>query len=168
MKGTAEASFEEVQYMRHVWWLLLLIAGVTVLSWWGFIQQILLGKSWGSNPGPDWLIWLIWLIVGIGFPVIFFVMRLVVTVMDDHLTISFIPLTKRVIPLADIQDVQARTYHALLEYGGWGIRGRSNRRAYNVSGNRGVELTLYDGRIVMIGSQKAERLALAIESNLSR
>ena len=34
--------------------------------------------------------------------------------------------------------------------------------AYNVSGDKGVELTLADGRKVMIGSQKAEELALAI------
>jgi hypothetical protein len=36
--------------------------------------------------------------------------------------------------------------------------------AYNVSGDRGVELTLRDGRRVMLGSQRPEELAQAIET----
>ena len=35
-------------------------------------------------------------------------------------------------------------------------------RAYNVSGDRGVELTLANGKRVLIGSQRSEELAEAI------
>ena len=48
------------------------------------------------------------------------------------------------------------------EYGGWGIRGFRSKRAYNVTGDRGVELTLVDGRKVGIGSRRAGELADAI------
>ena len=64
--------------------------------------------------------------------------------------------------MTEIVRLEARTYSALREYGGWGIRGWGGKRAYNVSGNRGVELTLKDGHKVMIGSQRAEDLARAI------
>ena len=58
-----------------------------------------------------------------------------------------------------------RKYSAVKEYGGWGIKGWSQQKvAYNVSGNEGVELTLRDGRRVMLGSQRAPELAQAIES----
>ena len=48
--------------------------------------------------------------------------------------------------MVDVAYAEARTYAPLREYGGWGIRGLSRKRAYNVSGNRGVELSLVDGR----------------------
>jgi hypothetical protein len=35
-------------------------------------------------------------------------------------------------------------------------------RAYNVSGNRGVEITLANGKRVLIGSQRSDELAAAI------
>jgi hypothetical protein len=38
--------------------------------------------------------------------------------------------------------------------------------AYNVSGNQGVDLTLRDGRRVMLGSQRADELAAAIEARI--
>ena len=160
--------FREVQYMRRVWWILLLVLGTTALMWWGFIQQIILGQPWGNNPSSDWMMWLLWLIFGIGFPLFFYWLQLIVEVSEDSVSINYMPLAKTTIPHADIQQAEARTYKPLQEYGGWGIRRRSNRRAYNVSGNRGVELTLHDGRIIMIGSQKAEELAMAINSQMSK
>jgi hypothetical protein len=160
--------FSEVQYMRRVWWVMLLVLGVTGLMWWGFIQQIIFGQPWGNNPSSDWMMWLLWLIFGIGFPLAFLLIRLEVTVFENNVVIRYVPLTKRNILFTDVEQVEARTYKPLQEYGGWGIRGRSGRRAYNVSGNRGAELTLRDGNLVMVGSQKAEELALAIEGQLPK
>jgi hypothetical protein len=59
---------------------------------------------------------------------------------------------------------EARTYRPILEYGGWGIRYSPFGQgcAYNVSGNRGVQLELADGQRILIGSQRAEELARAI------
>jgi len=160
--------FYEVQYMRRVWWVMFLVVGIAAMMWWGFIQQIIFGEPWGTNPAPDWMMWLLLLIFGLVFPLAFYWMRLIVEVLDDSVSIRYIPLTRINILLSDIQDVEAIIYKPLQDYGGWGIRRRSNRKAYNVSGNRGVEITLHDGRIVMIGSQKAEEMALAIRSQLPR
>jgi Family of unknown function (DUF6141) len=155
--------FREEQSFRQVWvWLLL--GFVVALQWWAFIQQIVLGQPWGTKPGPDWLTVLLWLLVGVGLPLFFLYLRLIVTVTDEAVIIHFRPLSRRQIPLAEIARVEARTYAPIGEWGGWGIRIWGHRRAYNVSGNRGVELTLHDGRQVMIGSQRAEELALAILS----
>jgi TATA-box binding protein (TBP) (component of TFIID and TFIIIB) len=52
----------------------------------------------------------------------------------------------------------------LLEYGGWGIKYGRKGKAYNVSGNRGVQLVFKDGKQLLIGSQRAEELAEAISS----
>ena len=71
-------------------------------------------------------------------------------------------MTRRTIPIADVTHVETRTCAPLREYGGWGIRGLGSNRAYNVSENQGVEVVLFDGRKVLIGSQRAEELAQAI------
>ena len=47
--------------------------------------------------------------------------------------------------------------------GGWGFRWGSSGRAYNLRGNRGVQLTLADGGRLLLGSQRADELAAAIE-----
>jgi hypothetical protein len=156
--------YKEEQRFRQSWvWGIVLV--VAALGWWSFIQQIVLGRPFGENPAPDWGVWLLWLFIGVGLPVLFVFIRLVLEVTVDAVIIRYRPLKKRRIPLADIDQAKVRTYNAIKEYGGWGIKGWSFRNvAYNVSGDRGVELTLRDGRRVMLGSQRPEELAQAIET----
>ncbi|HIP70981.1 MAG TPA: hypothetical protein EYH05_06255 [Anaerolineae bacterium] len=159
-------TFREVQYIRRVWWVMLLVGGIAALMWWGFWQQIILGQPWGNNPAPDWMMWLLWLFIGLGMPLFFWIMKLIVEVRPDGVSIRFYPLTRRLIPYDQIAQVTPREYSPIKEYGGWGIRGipsKSQKMAYNVSGKEGVELVLGDGRTVMLGSQKAQELALAID-----
>ncbi len=132
--------------------------------WYAFVQQIVLGYPWGTNPGPDWLVWLLWLAIGIGLPVLAHKMDLIVEVWDDHIRIRYVPFVNRVIPFAEINSVEARTYSPIKEYGGWGIRGWGQKKAYNVMGNKGVELKLNNSQQIMIGSQKAQALALALKN----
>ena len=89
-------------------------------------------------------------------------MELRVTVDPGVVRIRFFPLVTRTIARAEIARWEARTYRPIREYGGWGLRIAPGRRAYSVSGDRGVELELTDGRRVMIGSRRAEELAAAI------
>lgn len=156
--------YREEQRFRQ-WWVLLLVLGIAALSWWGFYEQIVRGRPWGNNPGPDWVIWLNWLIFGIAFPWWFYSMRLVVEVTPQAVQVWLWPLARRTIPLNEIAAVQKRIYQPLREFGGWGVRGLSRRRmAYTVSGDQGVQLTLHNGDIVLIGSQEAPQFALAVEA----
>lgn len=155
--------FRETQRFRQ-WWVWLLVLGIAALQWWGFFQQIVLGQPWGNNPAPNWMMWLFWVLFGIGLPLLFLALRLNVEVTPEHIAIGYRPLTKRVIPLTQVERVEARTYKALRDYGGYGLRGTPRNTAYNVSGNQGVALTLSDGRQVLIGSQRPSELALAIDS----
>ena len=56
----------------------------------------------------------------------------------------------------------------IAEYGGWGVRMRRGGMAYNVSGDRGVQLELMDGKRILIGSQRAGELADAIRERMKR
>ena len=153
--------------MRRVWWVMLLVVGIAALMWWGFIHQILLGQPWGNKPAPDWMMWLFWLFFGIGFPLFFVSLKLVVTVQAEGIQIRYFPITSTLILYDNIEQVTAREYKPIREFGGWGVRGipgKTRKIAYNISGKEGVEITLKDQRLVMIGSQKAQQLALAIET----
>ena len=99
---------------------------------------------------------------------IFFALaRLVIRVSPEGLDVEFRPLTRRHIPLADIASCESRVYRPILEYGGWGIRsGWKGGRAYNVRGNRGVQLTLRSGESVLLGSQRADELASVIRQQM--
>lgn len=73
------------------------------------------------------------------------------------------PLFTRTIETREIESIHPVTYSPLAEYGGWGIRGLGSKIALNARGNRGVLLGLSGGRTVLIGSQRPDELAQAIQ-----
>jgi len=93
------------------------------------------------------------------------IFSLTTEVRRDGIYIRFSPLHRsfRKIPLVDLMRHEVRTYSPIREYGGWGIRYGRKGTAYNARGNRGVQLELSDGKQVLIGSQKPEELARAID-----
>lgn len=166
MSTDASTIFHEEQRFRQPWvWVLVL--GIAAVQWWGWVQQIVLGQPFGSNPGPDWMMWLFLVLFGAGLPLFFAVLRLVVEVRDDGVWLRYIPLTRRIITFDQIERCEPLEYQPLRQYGGWGIRGLGSNRAYNVSGSQGVRLHLRNGDMVLIGSQRSQELALAIDTRLS-
>ncbi len=86
MDAKYDVIFREEQSFAKTWVMALVIM-IAALMWWGFIQQIVLGEPWGSDPAPDWFMWLFWLIFGIGFPLGFLRMKLVIEVQPDGIQI---------------------------------------------------------------------------------
>ncbi|HVL99616.1 MAG TPA: hypothetical protein VM324_10030 [Egibacteraceae bacterium] len=89
--------------------------------------------------------------------------RLVTTVDDGGVRVRFPPLKGRYLPFEQIAAFADERYSPMREFGGWGYRiGGRGKRAYNVSGNRGVRVHLVDGKEVVIGSRRSGELADAI------
>ena len=153
--------FQEQQRMRQ-WWLIAIVIGVAVLGWYFLIEQIVRGNDVGSNPGPDWVVVLLWLLTGIGMPVFFWWFKLDTRVDNDGIHITMAPFSNRTIERSDIDKFGSRTYKPILEFGGWGVRGFGSNRAYNINGNRGVQLELTNGDRILIGSQRPGALEAAI------
>jgi hypothetical protein len=162
-QNSDKITFREVQQFKS-WWLWIVVLGITGWIWYSFVQQIIFGEKIGTNPAPNWVMWIMAILFGIGLPLLFLTMKLIVEVHEKEIFIRYVPFIRRDIHLSKIKDFKKRTYSPIMEYGGWGIRGLwlVNKTAYNVSGNQGVELTLMDGKIVMIGSQRAQELETAI------
>ncbi|RIK23977.1 MAG: hypothetical protein DCC51_01845 [Anaerolineae bacterium] len=164
---TGNVLYHETQRWRDVWWVMALVFGLAAIQWWIFFVQIVQGIPVGNNPGSDALVIVIWIIFGIGFPVFFLLLKMVVEVVPGAIIIVFRPFVNRRILMGEIAHLEPKVYRPLREYGGWGVRGIGGRIAYNVRGNAGVELTLIDGRRVMIGTQHPGELAEAIYKSWS-
>ncbi|MFC1986549.1 DUF6141 family protein, partial [Chloroflexota bacterium] len=154
---------------RQLWlWILILLISATTL--WGMIQQLFLGKPFGNNPTPDIVLIIIVVIFGFGFPYAFYKMNLTTEVRSDGIYYRFFPfhLSFHKIKLEDLVKYEVRTYNPIRDYGGWGIRWGSKGKAYNVSGSRGVNLEYSDGKQLLIGSQKPEEFAEALDLALGK
>jgi len=146
--------------------LIFILAG---MSWLLLIYQIFIKKPFGSDPAPNAMVWTIWLVFGIAFPIFFLALRMTTEVREDAVVIRFIPGNRRSIRLEEIQRFEVREYRPLREYGGWGIQhSRRHGIAYSVSGNRGVQLVLKNGKRILIGSQEPDRLAGALRTALRK
>jgi hypothetical protein len=123
-----------------------------------------MGGVFGEIIFRDVLVLVIWVLVGILIPLLFILTCLTVEVRRDALYYRFFPFHRSFhrIDYVDIESCEARTYRPIREYGGWGIRLSSRGKAYNVKGDRGVQLVFTDGRRLLFGSQRADELASAI------
>lgn len=160
--------FSEVQRFRQAW-LWILVVFLVGLSWYSFLQQIVFKKPFGTHPAPDSVVWIIWAVFGIGFPIFFLNFGMMTELREDGIQVRFFPFYRRFIDLKDIQNYEVKEYHPLRDYGGWGVRWSLKKgMAYNVRGNRGVQLELKGGKRVLIGSQEPERLANMLGGVLQR
>lgn len=163
MAATAGSThFEERQRLTQ-WWVRLLILLPAALGWWAFLQQIAFGRPWGSKPMSDAGVVVFFVVIGIAVPLLLLWMHLDTRLTRMELSVRWWPLWTRRVPLARIQEHASVTYRPILHYGGFGIRFSWRRGwAWNAVGNRGVLLTLDEGRPVLIGSQRPDELAAAL------
>ena len=160
----ASTAFREVQAISF-WWVRLLVALITLVAWWAFVQQIVLGRPWGTNPGPDWVIWCVFVGAGLLLPGFLLGTRLITEVGRGALHLHYRFLKRRTIPFEAIRTAEALRYHPILEYGGWGLRWAPGRGwAWTAVGNRGVRLQLEGGKTLLVGTQRPEELLLALVS----
>lgn len=90
--------------------------------------------------------------------------RLEVAVTTTSVEVRWVPFARRSIAFERILRAEAVTYRPVRQFGGWGIRiGAKGARAYSMSGDRAVALTLDDGTQIYLGSLEPEVLAAAID-----
>jgi len=106
-------------------------------------------------------------VLPLGFAFLIWVNRLETEVRTDGLYVRYFPFHRRFKKFGaeELSECFARKYRPILEYGGWGIRcGWKGGRAYNVSGNEGVQLVFKNGKRLLIGSKEANGLEAAIRT----
>lgn len=158
-------TFSEQQYFRQKWlWIIILF--FPFFSAYGIYEQVILGNIIGDKPMSDEGLIAFAIIVGIGLPLGFWNMKLKTRVTNKGLHYQFFPihLKERVIEFKDIESFKARTYSPMKEFGGWGIRYGFESKAYNVSGEQGLQIILKNERKVLFGSQNHKQLEKAMRA----
>lgn len=157
-------------------WLWLLIIGATLVSIVPTVVRIcsqeIMGKPWGNNPTETSILLLILLfeiLVMGGVVLLIYKMKLKVEIKSDGFWFCFPPLARkwRCIKKEEIASFKVRNYRPVSEYGGWGIKGSRRNKAYNISGNVGLQLVLKDGRKVLFGTQKSQAIEYAMEKMMN-
>jgi hypothetical protein len=162
----AAVVYREEQHFA--WWIyaiLLLMALLAVLPpvWSNAQPPMALGR-WGVE------IPLV-LLIGLSVPTVLVlgVLRMTteVTPTDVRVWFGWIPTYRRYVALGSIDRIEVVHYRPIADYGFWGVRsGRDGEHALCARGNRGVRLFLNDGTRLLIGSQRPEALAIAVEKAL--
>jgi hypothetical protein len=161
-------TFSETQRLR-AWFVYVPPLVVTGYVWYMFFNQVFKGNPQGSQPIPNWLAWVFVVVFGLGFPAFLAVLRLRTEVRGGELRIRLIPFKARIIALNEVETVEVRWYSAMREFGGWGIKmARDGSRAYTATGSSGVQLTLADGRRVLVGSQRSDELEAALRVGMPK
>jgi hypothetical protein len=108
------------------------------------------------------------LLIGVVLPpaLVVGVLRMTTEVVPGQCRVSFgiLPTYRRAIPLDLVRKIEVTTYRPFRDHRFWGVRTtRDGERVMTARGSRGVRLHLADGSRILIGSQKPEDLAGALQ-----
>ncbi len=168
---------EEQRYTQWwVWLLLLLIFAVSVLPlWYGVYVQVVEQREWGDQPMTTDKLIVVSVLMTIFVSAIiwlFAVQKLETEVTSEAFRFRFLPFIRkwRVIKPNEVAEYKIGPYNPVSTYGGWGIRsvGKSNGKAYTISGKTGLLITLTSGSKILIGTQRKDALKYAMEKMLNQ
>lgn len=157
----AKVVFEEKQRMRQ-WWILIITLGVVVFSTYALLHQLITGEGVGTNPPPLVFMFVVELLM---IWLLYFIWR-----MELHVRIDAAGIHYKFWPFfgwrhrnwAELKSAEVLQYKPLLEYGGWGLRLGLKGWAYNIAGNKGIQLEFRAGGQLLLGTQKPEEAEAVI------
>ncbi len=158
--------FSEKQHFKQ-WWLWLILLSLNILFIYGVYKQVICGEQFGDNPGSNGML-ISTCIFSIIISLFIAIIRLDTEVKQDGIYFRFFPVQfkYRQLKWEELSKTYVRKYNAIAEYGGWGLRiglfGKG--RAYNISGNKGLQIETNDGKKILIGTKKPEELTSALTS----
>ncbi len=139
--------FSETQQFRQIWVWLLLASAIVIRAYFYFFAHIHSRQH----------MWSFFIIVAV--TMLFFTIKLTTRIDETGIYYRFFPfhLKERKIIWDDIAEIYVRKYSPIAEYGGWGLRGITNKnRAFNTSGNWGIQIVYKNGNRLLLGTQKKE------------
>ena len=155
-----EILFTERQRFKQLWlWLILL--GINGLFLFGVFKQVINGQQFGDKPMSN-----TGLLIATGLTllltILFINFRLDTIIKKDGIYVRFFPLHLKFKHYSwdSLTKSFVRQYSAITEYGGWGLRlglfGKG--KAYNVSGDKGLQLEFANNKKLLIGTNKPDQL----------
>jgi hypothetical protein len=161
--------FKEEQRFTQTWVVILLVIS-------GLIPVLIIFMSYLKNKEEQDLS-NIFVTISITMLVsaVIFLFKLTTRIDQEGIHYQFFPfhLKLRSIAWNEIKTAYVRNYDAITEYGGWGLKGgffwkKSKGVAINVSGDIGIQLTLKNGKKILIGTQLKEQANQVLETYFSK
>ena len=160
-----ETLFSETQRLKQ-WWVRLLLPVITLICLFALVYQVILGKPLGANPPSNGMI-IVATVFALIITAIFLSFKLQTEVRADGIYERFYPLQQqyRAYPFTNIKRCYIRSYSSEKEFGGWGARFGTlgHSMAYDISGNKGLQIETTDGEQVLIGTHKYQEFSAALE-----
>ncbi len=160
-----EILFEEKQRFSQ-WWLWLILIGINGVFLFGAYKQIIQNDAFGNKPmSNEGLLFTLAIVMLV--TLLFLSLRLETVIKNDGIYVRFFPvhIKFKFYAWGGLKKCYIRTYAPILEYGGWGLRvglfGKG--KAFNVSGNKGLQLEFQDGSKLLIGTNKPDALQAALQ-----
>lgn len=157
-------SFREVQRFRQWWvWLLLLCANGLPLTLLMLRFQELLK---GSGETVEYIVLSLGCLVVMVVTVLMLLTRLDTVIDRERISVRLYPfhLDYRTFKRKEVTACELRKYRPIAEYGGWGLRGTANNKAYSISGDHGIQLTFTNGNRLLIGTSMPQTAKEALLS----
>ena len=127
------------------------------------LSAVLLGVGANASPADQKIMAAVWFGLGVVFPAAFLSWRLTTEVTGDLLRARFVGLPGWRIPLDRVAHAERVRVDAMRDFGGWGWRyRRAFGQVFNVWGDHAVRVTLTDGRIRTLGTQRPDELLNAV------
>ncbi len=158
--------FRETQRFKIIWiWILLVL--ILAFYIYSVMQQLYFDQPVGNSPASNIML----IVTGVllaGLIAMLASYRLKVKINQKGIFFKVAPLhiKYREIRFKEIDNLYLRKYEPIKEYGGWGIRMgiMGKGKAYNASGNIGLQLIMNDQKKILIGTQSHELLDKTLRS----
>ncbi|MEJ1223929.1 hypothetical protein [Sediminicola sp. 1XM1-17] len=157
--------FQETQRFSQ-WPMRLIFLSVLGLLLFSLYQWFIANKVVGNVPPEDGIGQLI--VIGVLVPTLLLLalLRLQTEIDERGIHYRFTPFhfKNKTMSWEQIEECYVRTYSPIMEYGGWGYRiSLKKGTAYNVSGNKGIQIVLKSGKKILLGTRKELEASQVIE-----
>lgn len=152
-------TFYETQRFDQNWihLLMCLVLFVTLIPVYLVFKEGLTSYDLLASSSGFIIVLLIWALL--------FLLKLHTRIDENGIHYRFFPfIGQKTIVWQDMANCYVRTYSPLSEYGGWGIRFGRKGKAYNVKGNKGIQVVLKSGKKILFGTQNETEAERVIET----
>tara|TARA_B110000091_G_scaffold212012_1_gene257778 strand:- start:182 stop:676 length:495 start_codon:yes stop_codon:yes gene_type:complete len=159
--------FKEEQRFRQVWLMVLLGFSLVVPIALITNEYLKENTTLSTNEFAGTLIGVIAAVL------LIFLFKLTTRIDEKGIHYQFFPFHFSIKTLlwSEIKKAAIRTYDPIGDYGGWGLRYSFNKKkgnAVNVSGDIGIQLTLTNGKKLLIGTQEKEAVKRVLKTYKSK
>lgn len=151
--------FEERQRFNQ-WWLYAIFLVILVAIFTGIFRDTD-GFSNFDNP-----VLVLVLLAGVIPMALILYMQLETRIDGEGIKVMFVPFgfSKRFFSWKEMEKCYVRKYNPLVEYGGWGMKGIGNKKAYNVAGNLGIQIVTRENKTFLVGTRNPDAARAVIKN----